>query len=171
VAELLSLGVFARMKYPASFVLIAALLAGCSKPAAPTDASISPEPSTPTAEYPTLVIDEQHQIRGKETPPAYQIPTAAGIRLDATQFHFTYGTNAVTPNMVQFVGDQSVYRLSRPTETNVYVIDRTTLEAVKGGAFRGFRSGDRVMFAIGRSTRSTEKEDFWVSWAGQIEVK
>ena len=123
------------------------------------------------AEYPTLIIDEQHQIQGQETSPAYQIAAAAGIRLDTTGFHFTYGTNAVTPNMVQLVGEQSVYRLSQPTETNVYVIDHTTLEAVKGGAFRGFRSGDRVMFAIGRSTRSSEKEDFWVSWAGQIEVK
>jgi hypothetical protein len=161
------------MKHPATFVLIAAILAGCSKPTTPADSSTpgKTETSAPPSEYPTLVIDEQHQILSKETPPVYQIVAAAGIRLDATQFHFTYGTNAVTPNMVQFVGGQSVYRLARPTETNVYVIDHTTLAAVKGGAFRGFRSGDRVMFAIGRSTRGPDKEDFWVSWAGQIEVK
>jgi hypothetical protein len=73
--------------------------------------------------------------------------------------------------MVQLIGDKSAYRLSRLTETNIYVIDHTILEAVKGGAFRGFRSGDHVMFAIGRSTRGPEKEDFWVSWVGQIEVK
>jgi len=161
------------MKYPASFLLIAALLTGCSKSITPADSS-APEKTENTGvpvEYPALVIDEQHRIQSKETPPAYQIGAAAGIRLDATQFHFSYGTNAVTPNMIQFVGDQSVYRLARPTETNIYVIDRTTLERVKGGAFRGFRSGDRVMFAIGRSTRGHEKEDFWVSWTGQIEVK
>ncbi len=126
--------------------------------------------STAPSEYPTLVIDEQHRIRGKETPPAYQIPAAAGIRLDATQFHFTYGKTAVTPNMVQFVGDKSVYRLSRKTEANIYVIDHATLEAVRGGAFRGLRAGDHMMFAIGRSTSSSDKEAFWVSWVGRIEV-
>ena len=57
-------------------------------------------------------------------------------------------------------------------ETNVYLIDRTTMEAVRGGPFRGFRPGDRMMFAIGRSTNSRpDKEDSWVSWAGQLEVK
>jgi hypothetical protein len=151
------------MKCPA-FVLIAALLAGCSKPAAP-------ESGTPPTEYPTLVIDEQHQMKGSNTPPAYQIGATAGIRIDTTQFHFTYGANAVTPNMVQLIADKSAYRLARLTETNIYVIDHTILEAVKGGTFRGFRSGDHVTFAIGRSTRGPEKEDFWVSWAGQIEVK
>ncbi len=161
------------MKHPVTFILITVLFISCSKSTAPTDSSTSEKMtiSIPPAEYPTLVIGEQHQIRGKGTPPAYQIAAAAGIRLNATQFRFTYGTNAVTPNMVQFVGDKSVYRLSRPIETNIYVIDHTTLEAVKGGVFRGFRSGDHVMFAIGRLTRGPEKEDFWVSWAGQIEVK
>jgi len=74
--------------------------------------------------------------------------------------------------MVQFVGNGSAYRLSHRVETNIYVIDRTTLEAVRGGPFPGFRSGDHMMFAIGRSTNSSpDKEDFWVSWAGQIDVK
>ena len=130
--------------------------------------------NTPPAEYPILVIDEQHQMRGKETPPAYQIPAVAGIRVDATHFHFTYGTNPITPNTVQLVQlarKKSHYRLSRLTETNIYVIDHTTLEAVKGGPFRGFRSGDHVMFFIGRSTQGPEKEALWVSWTGQIEVK
>ncbi len=159
------------MKYSSTFVLITALLAGCSKPATPPDTSTLEKMSTPQTAYPTLVIDEQHQIRGKDTPPAYQIAASSGIYLDASQFHFTYGTNVVTPNMVQLVENKSAYRLSQPTETNIYVIDHTTLEAVKGAAFRGFQPGDHVMFAIGRSKRGPEKEEFWVSWAGQIEVK
>ena len=165
---------FARMKRPINFVLIATILAGCSKHTAPSDASTAETVAPPaaTSEYPTLIIDEKHQIHGSNTPAAYQITAATGIRLDATQFHFTYGTNAVGPNMVQFVGAGSAYRLARPAETNIYVIDHTTLEAVRGGLFRGFRPGDQIMFAIGLSTNSTpDKEDFWVSWAGQIEVK
>ena len=55
-------------------------------------------------------------------------------------------------------------------ETNVYLIDRTTMEAVRGGLFRGFLPGDRMMIAISRSTNSSpDKEGFWVSWAGQLE--
>jgi hypothetical protein len=111
-----------------------------------------------TAKYPTLVIDEQHQLLGNNQPAVYQIDAAAGIRLDVEQFHFTYGTNAITPNMIQFMGDGAVYRLSLPTETPIYVIDDTTLKAELGGPFRGFRSGDRMMFAIGRSTSGPNKE-------------
>ena len=161
------------MKHPTIFVVIALLVAGCSKPTASSDTAGPEKAASETAptEYPTLVLDEQHQIRGSDTPAAYQIAAAAGIRLDATQFHFAYGTNAITPNMVQLVGDGSVYTLSRPTETNIYVIDGTTLEAARGGPFRGFRPGDHMMFAIGRSTNGPDKADFWVSWAGQIEVK
>src|SRR5947208_1293816 len=93
-----------------TFFLVATLLAGCSKPATPTEAP--PPQAAPGAPvtYPVLVVDEQHQIKGSNPPAAYQIASAAGIRLDATQFHFTYGTNPVTPNMVQFVGGGSVYK-------------------------------------------------------------
>ncbi len=166
-------GDYARMKQLRFLVLGATLLAGCSKPTAPTETRVPEAVSAPTpANYPVLLIDEPHQIQGTNTPAPYQISSTPGIRLDATQFHFTYGTDPITPNMVQFVGGGSVYRLSRRTETNTYVIDGTTLEAVRGATFRGFRPGDHMMFAIGRSTNSSPgKEDFWVSWAGQIEVK
>ena len=151
---------------------VAILVAGCSKPSTLTG---SPEtvstPSTP-ANYPIVVIDEQHQIKGSNTPAGYQIPAGVGIRLDASQFHFTYGTNPVTPNRVQLVGDGAAYRLSQRIETNMYLIDPGTLEAVRGGPFRGFHSGDHMFFAIGRSTNNVpDKEDFYVSWAGKLEVK
>jgi hypothetical protein len=51
-------------------------------------------------------------------------------------------------------------------ETNVYLIDRTTMEAVRGGPFRGFRPGDRMMFAIGRSTNSQRRQDDRI-WSGE----
>ena len=57
-------------------------------------------------------------------------------------------------------------------ETNVYLIDRTTMEAMRGRPFRGFLPGDRMMITIGRLTNSSpDKEGFWVSWAGQLEFK
>ena len=127
-------------------------------------------PKRPT-EYQTLVVDELHKMQGSNMPTAYQLDAAPGIRLDTRQFRFTYGTNDVTPNMVQLMGKGSAYRLSHQTETNVYVIDRTTMEPIKGGPFPGFKRGDQILFAIGRSKLTSEKEEFWVSWVGQIEVK
>jgi hypothetical protein len=63
------------MKLPMVFLLVATLVAGCSKHTASTDAStreITP-PAAKTIEYPTLVIDEQQQIRGSNTPTAYHL--------------------------------------------------------------------------------------------------
>jgi len=161
------------MKQLLMSVLVAALLAGCSKPTAPTETAAPEATSAPAtrAKYPVLVVDELHQMSGSNPPPAYQIAAGAGIRLDATQFHFTYGTNPITPNTVQLVLNHSAYKVSRLVETNLFVIDRTTLEPVRGGAFPGFRSGDRAMCMIGRSVSKPEKEEVWVSWVGQIEVK
>jgi hypothetical protein len=130
-----------------------------------------PPPSTVSAEYPTLVIDEQHRIRGSDPPVSYQIAPAAGIRLDAGQFHFTIGDKPITPNMVQITALGSLYRLTHLAEANNYVIDKTTLDKVRGEPFGGFRRGDKVMFVIGRSTKASDQKDFWISWSGQIEVK
>jgi hypothetical protein len=157
------------------FVSLVALFVGCSKPTSPTESGTSQSASllsTPS-EYPALIVDQEHQIQGRNTPPSCQIAAAKGIRLDATQFHFSYGTNTIKPNMAQLLFFNSrVYELSSLTETNLYVIDRATLKAVKGGSFAGFHSGDRGMLAIGRTTsRTPEKEDFWVSWVGNFEMK
>ncbi len=161
------------MKCSSIFLAFGVLVAGCSKPVDSTESRVA---GTPTAQpvpavYPTLVVDEVHQMHGSNTPTPYQFDGAPGIWLDARQFHFSYGTNAVTPNMVQLMGKGSAYRLSHPMETNVYLIDRTTMEAVKRGPFPGFTKGERVLVAIGRSTLTSEKEDFWVSWVGQLEVR
>src|SRR3989442_1760278 len=71
----LGLGDFASMKRPRIFALVAALLAGCSKPTAPTETPAPEAASAPVdpARYPVLIIDEQHQIRGSNPPAAYQI--------------------------------------------------------------------------------------------------
>jgi hypothetical protein len=147
--------------------LIALLVVGCSKPTNSAPPETTDLPTAPD-NHPTLVIDEQHEINGTNTYATYQISASSGIRLDTTQFHFTFGTNAVTPNMIQFIGSNSVYALSNLTETNICLIDANTMETVRGVAFIGFQPGDNLFFAIGRATNST---DFWVSWTGQIEVK
>jgi hypothetical protein len=112
-------------------------VAGCSKSTETTAQGTAAPPATPD-KYPTLVIDDQHEIKGSNTYAIYQISASPGIRLDASQFHFTFGTNAMTPNMVQFIGSNSVYTLSNLTETNIYVIDSATLETARGPAFQGF---------------------------------
>ena len=158
------------MKYFAIFVSSALFLFGCSNPSASSDlASLS--------EYPTLLIDKQHQEVGSIMPSPYQIGATAGIRLDATRFQFIYGTNAITPNMVYFMGvgvddsSRSVYRLSRLTTTNIYVINGTTLETVSGSAFHGFHSGDYMFVTIGHSTLASDKEKYHPLWTGMILVK
>ena len=157
-------GVYPFMKYPALNFVFLAILVGCSKP------EITAITTAP-ASYPILVIDEDHRMRGQETPPPYRITSAGGIRLDATQFRFTSGTNNHTPNMVKLFADKAVYRLSHPTETNFYTIDTTSMEGAPGEKFQGFHSGSRVVLFIGRSMRRSGAEDFWISWAGHLEVK
>src|SRR5215475_13509885 len=131
------------------FVLVSVFAAGCSKPSEPPETAKKSAPSRPPPEYPVLVIDEEHQIHstndapyeisarlgveisatnfhfahGTNTPPAYQISATAGIRVDATKFQFSDGTNLFAPNMVQLFANESLYRLSRETETNFYTVD------------------------------------------------
>lgn len=73
--------------------------------------------------------------------------------------------------MVQLLGKGIGYQLSQPVVTNAYVLDSSTLKPLRSGSFSGFRPGERLLLAIGLSTNGPEKEDFWVSWVGQIEVK
>jgi hypothetical protein len=184
-------------KISALFGLASMLVGGCSKPANSTEAAPQSAPSPPPPEYPILVIDEEHQIHGTNNapyeisarlgvgidatnfhfahganmPPAYQISATAGIRIDATKFHFRDDTNQFNPNMVQLFGNDSLYKLSRETETNFYTLDYYKLETVGGDSFRGFKPGDRITLAIGRSTNTFANHEFWVMWVGQIEVK
>src|SRR5580698_2160368 len=106
------------MRYPGIFFSIMLLMARCSKPTATTDSATpgSAIPPTIPDRYSTLVIDEQHEMIGSNSYAVYQINASSGVRLDATQFHFTFGTNVITPNMVQFIGSNSVFALSNPTE-------------------------------------------------------
>lgn len=186
------------MKSPAVFIFVLILVAGCSKPTDSTDAPTKSAPSSPPPEYPILVIDEEHQIHGGDSnsayeisarlgvpisatnfhfahvsnlPPAYEISATPGIRIDATKFQFTYGTNSFGPNMVQLIGNESLHRLSRETETNFYTVDYYKLETVGGDTFGGFKPGDHITLAIGRSTNTFHNQEFWVMWAGHIEVK
>ena len=184
------------MKIPALFVLVSMLLGGCSKPDSPTEAATRSAPSPPP-EYPILVIDQDHQLHstndlayeisarigvginatnfhfahGTNMAPAYQISAAPGIQIDATKFQFRDGTNPFNPNMVQLFGNESLYRLSRETETNFYTVDYYKLETVGGEPFRGFNRGDHITVALGRSTNTFHSEEFWIMWLGHIEVK
>lgn len=112
-------------------------------------------------------------MQGTNALVPYPIGAASGIRLDTAQFQFKYGTSPVAPNMIQLVlGKSRLYKLSKPTVTNLYVIDRTTMEPLRDEAFRGFHSGDNGILMIGRTMPgSREKESVAVSWVGKIEVK
>lgn len=161
------------MKYHGFIFLIAAFLTGCSKsPEAPYTATARPPiASADPSQYPTLVIDPEHQVEASNTPAIYQFGAAPGVRLDAAQFKFAYGTNSITQDMIQVVLDDShIYKLLRPTVTNLYVIDRSTLEPLRGGPFAGFHSGDHGMLAIGRA-ESGKPAAIFVSWVGKFQVK
>jgi hypothetical protein len=138
------------------------LVTGCSQSSTSTDIT----------QYPTVVIDEQHQMQGTNTPAIYQIRAGSGIRLETAKFQFKYGTSAATPNMIQVVlGKSQLYKLTNPTVTNLYIIDRTTLKPLRDEAFRGFASGDSGLLMVGRDMSSPEKESVHVSWVGKFEVK
>ncbi len=142
-----------------SILVVAVVLFGCFKPA-------------DTSEYPTLVVDEIHQFGATNASPAYQVAPGSGIRIETDQFQFKYGTSSVAPNMVQVIlGKSRLYKLSRPTETNLYVLDRTTLEPLGPESFSGFHSGDSGMLMIGRTDpKAVGKESVFVLWVANFKV-
>src|SRR5437773_1820083 len=131
----------------ATFCLLAALLAACSKSAGPTGASL---PSS-SASYPTVVVDVPEKPAITNKPPTYLFQSAAGLHLDLNRFLTASNLSSPPPDMLQLVLEPNIYKLSRPQATNVYVLDRTTLETVRGQAFPGFRPGDRAMLGIGHT--------------------
>lgn len=165
----------------------------------PTPATAPIPPDSPRY-YPKLVLDAEHnklieqqssvaleadasrdissltstnwlQITDTNKLPVYQIKPAFGVWLDGSHYHFTNGTNVLVPNMVEMIMSNSVYKLYWPVETNIYVINDISMEATEGEAFHAFHSGDRADIAIGRCVEGPDTTNFWVSWAGQIEVK
>jgi hypothetical protein len=114
------------MKYSA-ILLLAAGLVGCSNP---------PDTSC----YPSLIIDQAHQLQASNNPPAYQFAPTPGIRLETGQFQFKYGTSPMAPHTIQLILSKSrVYEFSRLPQTNLYVLDGATLEPLRGEPFSGFR--------------------------------
>lgn len=163
--------------------------------------SSAPIPPDSSRYYPTIVLDAEHnkligqrsnnvalesdalrdisfltstnwlQITDTNKHAVYQISPTSGVWLDGSHFHFTDGTNALVPNMVQMILGKSAYKLYWPVETNVYIINSVTMEATEGEPFHAFNSGDVANIAIGRWVEDFDKTNFFVSWAGQIEVK
>jgi hypothetical protein len=151
------------MKRLALVLLATVVFSGCSRKTEPIDAS----------QYPLLVVDAEHQIQGTNSPATYQFGATKGLRVDAARFQFRYGTSDVAPNMIQVViGKSQLHMLSKATETNFYLIDRSTLKPLRGGQFSGFQTGDVGVIMIGRLMADpVEKVSVAVSWAAKYEVK
>lgn len=151
------------MKHLTFFLLAAFFVSGCSQKTELAD----------TSQYPLLIVDAEHQIQGTNSPVTYQFGAVQGLRLDATRFQFTYGTSAISPNVIQVViGHNQLHMLAKPTETNLYLIDRSTLQPLRGGKFTGFQTGDGGVLMIGRlMTDPADKVSVAVSWAAKFEVK
>jgi hypothetical protein len=165
-----------------------------------TTTTTVPIPADSTRYYPKLVLDAEHnkvinqhtnvaleadelrniplltstnwlQITDTNKQGVYQISAAQGVWLDGSNYHFALGTNAQVPNMVEMIISNSVFKLYWPVERNIYVINSISMETTEGEPFRGFQSGDHADIAIGRCIEGPDKTNFWVSWAGQIDVK
>jgi hypothetical protein len=123
---------------------------------------------TDSSRYAVIVVDGKHQVfptNQKRIP--YETDAASGIRLDAGHFQFTEGSVAVAPDMVEVRDFSHIYRLAQPIVTNVFVLDASTLNAVHGSAFAGFRSGHNYLVGVGRATPRNMVAD----WVGIITVK
>lgn len=166
-----------------------------------TAAATAPIPPDSPRHYPRLVLDAEHnkligqqsnnvalesdalhnissltstnwlQITDTNSHAAYQISPAFGVWLDGSHYHFIDGTNRPAPNMVQMILGKSVYKLYWPVETNIYIINSISMQPTDGEPFHAFHSGDHAEVAIGRWIEGYDKTNFWVSWAGEIEVK
>lgn len=166
-----------------------------------TTVTTVPIPPDSPRHYPTLVLDAEHnklteqqtnvaleadalydisaltttnwlQITDTNKHSAYKISPAFGVWLDGSHFHFADGTNALEPNMLEMIMGKSIYKLYWPTETNIFIINSISMEATDDGVpFSAFHSGDHADVVIGRCVEGPDKTNFWVSWAGLIDVK
>jgi hypothetical protein len=143
--------------------LILSLLAfvGCSKPAGPSHAESK------------IIVDQQHNQATTKEAPAYDIAPSTRLVIDARGFQFTYGTEKIVPEVAQVVIDSShVYQVTIGREGE-FTLDRSTAVPLRGGPFEGFRSGTKVIVAIGRSSAASDqsKVSFKVSWVAEVRVQ
>ena len=144
-----------------AFILSLLALVGCSKPAGPAHA------------VQKLVVDQQHNQAASKEAPAYVIAASTGLLVDALGFQFTYGAEKIVPQIAQVVVDSShVYQMT-VGQDGVFTIDRSTAAPLRGGPFEGFRSGTKVIVAIGQSSAASDqsKGSLKVSWVAEIRVQ
>ena len=125
---------------------------------------------------PVVVADTDHRITlgsgpGPELP--YEIGSATGIRLDISQVQLTVNGATVKPDTVYlFDGAQNLYHLTQPINDNVVILDASSLNAVTGEPFGGFRSGHHLLVHVGREDSANPGyEHMTAEWVALIVVK
>jgi hypothetical protein len=125
---------------------------------------------------PVVIADADHRITlgsgtGAELP--YEIDSATGIQLDISKVQFTANGATVQPDTVYlFDGAQNLFHLAKPINGNVILLDASSLKAVTGAPFEGFRPGHHLMLHVGRENPANPGyEHMTDDWAALIIVK
>jgi hypothetical protein len=133
------------------------------------------------ADYPTVVVDEAHigfSRADASEPPPYVIAPAAGVVILASDYQIAvpkeFGVPG--PNSIHLVmGNNGKYKIPWRGNGHRHELSAATLRPLPGSvAFRGFRSGDTAIIAIGFDhTGITPGKDNVLSamWLGMIKVR
>ena len=124
-------------------------------------------------EMPRVVVDDAHlqmQQEAGSTPPLYEIESGTAIEVDATDYNFRLPEQlkGQTPNSLQLIlAEDQQFSAAWPSSKNTLVLSKESLSPNAGSSsFRGFRSGQEGVLAIGVLDGSR----FSVVWVGMFRV-
>ena len=128
-----------------------------------------------------VVVDEEHsgfERADGSTPPAYHVEPCDGLVVDSAAYKITVPPQYKVdgPNMIHvLMGKDMQYRTAWSTNAQRHTLSAATLQPRPGSKpFRGFRSGDTVIIAIGfdhTGIDPSKPETLSLMWMGMIKIK
>jgi len=124
---------------------------------------------------PVIKVDDKHQMNYYQPgtkPDIYEIHPAPNLVLDATGYTFDIPKEVreMPLNSIQLIQSKTnIFEVPWKTATTRYDLSKETLRPLRGSKpFEGFKTGDKMVIAIGIVY---EAKKFAVVWTSIIEVK
>jgi hypothetical protein len=139
------------------------------------------EATDQTTSYPVVVVDEEHSGFERDdgsTPPAYRVEPCDGLVVDSSAYTIIVPPQYKVdgPNMIHvLMGEDRQYRTAWSTNEHRHILSLSTLRPRPGSQpFRGFRSGDTVIIAIGFDHTGIDPrkpETLSLMWMGMVKIQ
>jgi hypothetical protein len=134
----------------------------------------------PDLELPIITVDDAHwqKVHAENVEALeYTIPRRDGFKLSTQGFEFLIPEEVdfKAPNIIQVViGKEELYAMAYEKGITSYTLDKANLVPMYGSkSFEGFRSGTKLILAIGHLSPSTPElpqPKFTVLWAGVVNI-